>query len=303
MKLFDEGLKDRLKAAFEDIVFDEPLCRHTSMGVGGPADGFIYAWDGSIRAILDFCGENGIPTAVLGNGSNIIASDEGFRGLVICVGKGMNSVEVCGDNEIRAGAGAKLSQVADIAARNNIAGFEFLAGIPGNLGGALVMNAGAYGGEISALVQSVTYIKDGEMHCASADSLEYGYRKSYFMKNPDAVITGARLRGTAGTEAEIRALMEEYLARRSASQPLEYPSAGSFFKRPEGHFAGKLIQDAGLRGLAVGGAQVSEKHAGFIINKGGATCADIKALSDEVRKRVFEQFSVTLEPEVRFLGE
>lgn len=301
--MFDEGLKDRLKEAFEDIVFDEPLCRHTSMGVGGICDGFIYACDGNIRAILDFCSESGISAAVLGNGSNIIASDEGFRGLVICVGKGMSSVEVSGNNEIRAGAGAKLSAVAELAAKNDIAGFEFLAGIPGNLGGALVMNAGAYGGEISSLVESVTYIKDGELHCAAAESLEYGYRKSYFMKNTDAVITGARLRGRAGKQSEIRGLMEEYLTRRSASQPLEYPSAGSFFKRPEGHFAGKLIQDAGLRGLTVGGAQVSEKHAGFIINKGGATCADIKALSDEVRKKVYERFAVTLEPEVRFLGE
>ncbi|MBQ7974954.1 MAG: UDP-N-acetylmuramate dehydrogenase [Clostridia bacterium] len=300
--MFDEAVKNKLSAEFEGIIFDEPLKKHTTMGVGGPADGFLYVSEEQIAPAVKFCRENGIPFHVMGNGSNTVGRDGGFRGIILCVGRKMNSACVSDEVTVTAQAGAKLSAVAELAAKSGIGGFEFLAGIPGNLGGAIVMNAGAYGGEIKDLLVSVSWFENGEIRTEAAHKLGFGYRKSYFISNPGCIVTGAVLRGTPRSEEDIREQMSEYLKKRSASQPLEYPSSGSFFKRPEGYFAGKLVQDCGLKGFAVGGAAISEKHAGFVINKGGATGEDIQNLAEYVKKCVMERFGVELEPEVRFLG-
>ena len=300
--MFDEALKSKFKAKFENIIFDEPLKSHVTMRVGGPADGFLSVAEPEIAEAVEFCKENNVPYFVMGNGSNTIVRDGGYRGLILCIGRKMNSITHLGDNTIKVQSGAKLSAVAECAASEGIGGFEFLAGIPGNIGGALVMNAGAYGGEIKDLVVNVTYIKDSVVHTAKGEDLGFGYRKSFFMDNPDAIIIGAVLKGYSADEKDIRNQMTEFLNKRSASQPLEYPSSGSFFKRPEGYFAGKLIQDCGLKGYKKGGAAISEKHAGFVINLGDATCSDIQALMDHVKSCVQEQFGVTMEPEVRFIG-
>lgn len=300
--MFDEALKNKLSAEFEGILFDEPLKKHTTMVVGGPADGFLYVAEEQIEPVINFCRDNDIAYHVMGNGSNTVGRDGGYRGLILCVGRKMNSISLTDEVTITAKAGIKLSAVAEFAAKNSIGGFEFLAGIPGNLGGAIVMNAGAYGGEIKNLLVSVSWYENGEFRTKPSEELGFGYRKSYFISNPGCVITGAVLKGTEGCEADIREQMNEYLKKRSASQPLEYPSSGSFFKRPEGYFAGKLIQDCNLKGFTVGGAAISEKHAGFVINKGNATGKDIQNLSDHVKKCVMEKFGVELDHEVRFLG-
>ena len=300
--MFDEALKIELKANFDNIIFDEPLKKHVTMHVGGPADGFLNVSEQEIPKAVDFCKKHGISYFVLGNGSNTVVRDGGYRGLVLCIGRKMNSIELLEDNTLSVQAGAKLSAVAECAAKNSIGGFEFLAGIPGNLGGALVMNAGAYGGEIKNLVVSVTFLEDGKVNTALCEELGFGYRKSYFMNHPTAIITGAVLKGYKAEESQIRSQMSEYASKRSASQPLEYPSSGSFFKRPEGYFAGKLVQDCGLKGYKSGGACISEKHAGFVINIGDATCKDIQMLADHVKNCVNEKFGVILEPEVRFIG-
>ena len=300
--MFDESIKSELSAKFPGILFDEPLKKHTTMVVGGPADGFLFVSEDDIEPAIEFCEKSGIAYHVMGNGSNTVGKDGGFRGVILCVGRKMNSIALADSVTITAKAGAKLSAVAEFAAKNSIAGFEFLAGIPGNLGGAIFMNAGAYGGEIKNLLQSVTWYENGKKRTEPAENLGFGYRKSYFISNPGCIITEAVLKGEEGTEADIREQMNEYLKKRSASQPLEYPSSGSFFKRPEGYFAGKLVQDCNLKGFSIGGAAISEKHAGFVINKGNATGRDIQNLCDHVRKCVMEQFGVELEPEVRFLG-
>ncbi len=301
--MFNEALKQLLKEEFSEIKFDEPLKKHTTMAVGGPCDGFLNAQAEDIPKAVELCKQNNIPLFVLGNGSNTIGTDNGYRGLVICIGRKMNGINLQDGVTVQAGAGAKLSAVAEAAAASCIGGFEFLAGIPGNLGGAIVMNAGAYGGEIKNLIKAVTFFENGSLRTETADNLGFGYRKSYFMTHPDAIILSAELSGEKKEEKLIREEMADYAARRSASQPLEYPSSGSFFKRPEGYFAGKLVQDSGLKGYTVGGAAISEKHAGFVINKGGATYSDIKALSDHVKKCVMDKFGVQMEHEVRFLGE
>lgn len=301
--MFDEVLKSGLKDKFPQILFDESLKKHTSMSVGGPADGFLNVTEEEIPQAINFCRDNNIEFYVIGNGSNLVVRDKGFRGLIICVGKNMKSVEILDDLTIYAQAGAKLSMVSEMAAKANIGGFECLAGIPGNLGGAIVMNAGAYGGEIKDLIVDVTFYEGGLKKTVKGEDLGFGYRKSYFINNPDTVVVGATFRGVSRKESEIRAQMEEYSIRRNTTQPLEYPSAGSFFKRPEGYFAGKLVDDCGLRGFKVGGAMVSTKHAGFVINTGGATCKDIEELKGHISARVMEKFGVKLEPEVRFIGQ
>lgn len=301
--MFDIKLKDALHKEFSNILFDEPMKKHVTMNVGGPADGFLNVDSKNLKRVLSFCDEHSIPVYIFGNGSNTIVRDGGIRGLVLCIGKYMNYIELTDKNTLCVQAGAKLCRVAEYAAKARIGGFEFLGGIPGNLGGALVMNAGAYGGEIKNLIKTVNVIENGIEKHMTADEIGYGYRKSYFIDNPSVIITGAVLAGTDGREEEIRALMADYQNRRTTTQPLEFPSSGSFFKRPKGFFAGKLIQDSDLKGYTVGGAAVSEKHAGFIINKGGATSKDIEMLSDHVKKVVYEKYGVLLEPEVRIIGE
>ncbi len=298
--MFDEGLKKSISERFDGALFDEPMSAHTTFRVGGACDCYISADKDNISDILDFCKNNGLNYTVIGNGSNILCADEGFRGVVINIGGRMNEISSCG-NTVFADAGARLSAISSYAAKLGLGGLEFAAGIPGNLGGALYMNAGAYGGEMKNVVKTVTFSENGEVFTKEIDELDFGYRKTYFTGR-DAVILSCSIECMPKPESEIRSEMEDYAKRRRDKQPLDFPSAGSFFKRPEGNFAGKLIQDSNLRGLRVGGAQVSEKHAGFIINVGGATCKDITNLAQTVIDTVYDKFGVRLEPEVRTLG-
>ena len=240
---------------------------------------------------------------ILGNGSDTLFRDGGFRGTVIKLGDGFSSIEVEG-SMITAGSAALLSQVAKAAQAASLAGLEPVSGIPGSVGGAVFMNAGAYGGEIKDVIESVTYVsrKTGEIAELARDDLKLSYRHSIFTETGD-IVASAVFKLEEGDKDEINARMKDYAERRNSRQPLQYPSAGSFFKRPEGYFAGKLIQDAGLKGLSVGGAQVSELHSGFIINTGGATAADIIELMHLVQNTVYDKFGVMLEPEVRIVGE
>ncbi len=299
--LFSTDLKNKIAELIPDVVFDEPMSSHTTFKVGGPCDAFLDASAENLQTAIDFCGENEIPYLIIGNGSNLVCSDNGVRGFVISIGTKMNNIKIEG-TEITAEAGIRLSRLAAMAAEENLGGLEFASGIPGNLGGALYMNAGAYGGEMKNVVKTVTFIENGSVVTKNIDELDFGYRETYFTKN-DTVILSCTFKLIKKNHDDIIAEMEDYAERRRSKQPLEYPSAGSFFKRPPGYFAGKLIQDSDLMGASVGGAQVSTKHAGFIINTGGATCEDIKRLRDHVIETVKEKFGVTLETEVKFVGE
>ncbi len=255
-----------------------------------------------LRQIVSYLRKIGEPYVVIGNGSNLLVGDKGYAGVVLKIGAGMSQIQVDGET-IRVQAGALLSKVAAEAAKHSLTGMEFASGIPGSIGGAIVMNAGAYDGEMSQIVESVTVVnEDGEEMVLDKDTMEFGYRTS-IIKNRPYVVTEVVLKLAKGNALTIRARMDELNAQRRAKQPLEYASAGSTFKRPEGHFAGKLIMDAGFRGYRIGGAQVSEKHCGFIINIGNATAADISELIQEVQERVKEMFRVELEPEVIRIGE
>lgn len=300
-KNFCEMLRNLTDA--ERVLIEEPMSRHTTFRVGGAADYFVTPSSAEeVCAVVRLCRDCGVPHYILGNGSNLLVSDSGYRGAVICIGKQMSEISVEG-TRVTAQAGALLSAVGARAASESLAGFEFAAGIPGTVGGAAVMNAGAYGGELKDVLVSVTALDArGEVKEIPAKLLELGYRTSILAGRGDVVLS-AVLRLERGEEADIRERMAELRQKRTSKQPLEYPSAGSTFKRPEGHFAGKLIEDAGLRGFAVGGAQVSEKHCGFVINRGDATASDIRKLICQVSERVEEQFHVKLEPEVKFLGE
>lgn len=286
----------------EDIHLREPMADHTTFRIGGPADCFVQI--GSKEQLVRVQGylmKVGLPFFILGNGSNLLVSDRGYRGIVLQIGQKMSRIEVDG-NVITAQAGALLAQVARTALEHSLTGLEFASGIPGTIGGGVVMNAGAYGGELSGVVTRVSVV-NGEGECMELDnpSMEFGYRTSVIRDNPFTV-TEVALKLAEGDREEIRAKMEELSARRREKQPLEYPSAGSAFKRPQGYFAGKLIMDAGLRGFRIGGARVSEKHCGFIVNTGSATAEDVRDVMGEVRERVKERFHVELEPEILFLG-
>lgn len=287
----------------ERVLLDEPMKKHTTFRVGGNADYFVVPkTTEEVKGVVRLCKEENLPYYILGNGSNLLVGDKGYRGVIIQIYKEMNDITVDGDR-IRAQAGALLSKVGSVALEAGLTGFEFAAGIPGAVGGAVVMNAGAYGGEMKDVLASATVLtQDGEVLKLSNDELELGYRTSVVAKN-NYVVLEAEYQLQAGDKAAIRARMDELKVQRVTKQPLEYASAGSTFKRPEGYFAGKLIQDAGLRGFQVGGAQVSEKHCGFVINKGDATAADIVELMKQVSEKVFQEFGVTLEPEVKRLGE
>ena len=287
----------------ENVMKDEPMKKHTTFRIGGPADYFVTPESKEeIQAIVELCKKEEIPYSVIGNGSNLLVGDKGIRGLVIEVGAQMNAVEVQG-NILRAQAGALLSQVATKAAAAGLGGMEFAAGIPGSMGGAVTMNAGAYGGEMKDVIRQVTVLTpECEQKVLSREELDLSYRHSCIPKNHFLVLE-AELSLTPAPEQEIRAKMAELREKRVEKQPLEYPSAGSTFKRPEGYFAGKLIMDAGLRGYAVGDAQVSEKHCGFVINKENATAKDVVDLIHDVQRIVYEKFQVQLETEVKFLGE
>ena len=290
-------------AGGENVRRQEPMSLHTTFRIGGPAD--LFVTPGSIQAVADsirICKETQTPCAVIGNGSNLLVSDTGYRGVIIQIGRNLNQVSVNGE-EIRAQAGAMLSVIAKTALSESLTGFEFASGIPGTLGGAAVMNAGAYGGEMKDVLIEVTVLtREGEIRTIPAEKLEMGYRTSLAAKN-GWIILEAVLKFQKGDAEAIRGRMEELKMQRVTKQPLDLPSAGSTFKRPEGYFAGKLIMDAGLRGFTVGGAQISEKHCGFVVNKGGATAEDVRNLICAVQKKVQEDAGVKLEPEVKFLGE
>lgn len=287
----------------EKVRISEPMNRHTTFRIGGPADYFLLPSTAEeVKKILEICKEKELPYFILGNGSNLLVSDEGYCGVIIQLYRNYGEITVEGTN-IRAGAGALLSQIASAAKNASLTGFEFAGGIPGTLGGAVVMNAGAYGGEMKDVLKEVTVMTEqGEIMTIPAEKLEMGYRTS-LVKKAGYLVLEAVISLKAGDVEEIKAIMKDLTEKRVSKQPLEYPSAGSTFKRPEGYFAGKLIMDAGLRGYQVGGAQVSEKHCGFVINKGNATAADVCGLMKDVQEKVQEQFGVTLEPEVKFLGE
>ena len=287
----------------EQVKLEEPMKNHTTFRVGGPAE--FFAQPKTVREIQDIiglCKEKEIPYYIVGNGSNLLVSDKGYRGMIIQIFKEMNRIETQG-NVIKAQAGALLSAIASRALEAGLAGFEFAAGIPGALGGACVMNAGAYGGEMKDVLSEVTVLTpEGEVLVIPDEKLELGYRTSVIAKK-GYIVLEAVIRLQKGDKDEIKARMDELKEKRVTKQPLEYPSAGSTFKRPEGYFAGKLIQDAGLQGFSVGGAQVSTKHCGFVINKENATAADVAELMRQVSEKVEEKFGVRLEPEVKRLGE
>lgn len=280
----------------------EPMKMHTTFRVGGPADYFVMPESsGEVQQVISLCREEKMPYYVIGNGSNLLVSDEGYRGVILQIYRTMSRIEAEG-TLIRAQAGALLSAIAAKAYENSLTGFEFAAGIPGTIGGASVMNAGAYGGEMKDVIRSVTVLdRDGKIRKIEREDLEMGYRTSIISKE-GYITLEAEIELSEGKPEEIKALMDDLRTRRVTKQPLEYPSAGSTFKRPEGYFAGKLIQDTGLAGFQVGGAQVSEKHCGFVINKENATAADIDSLMRQVSEKVKEKFGVTLEPEVKRLG-
>lgn len=298
-----EKNKLKISSLAKDVLFDEPMSRHTTFRIGGNADVFVNASSSEeIVSIISYCLEHHIPYMCMGNGSNMLVSDNGIRGVVISIGSNMSEVQVV-DNMIYAEAGALMSKIASAALGAELSGFETLSGIPGTVGGGIYMNAGAYDGEIKSVLKNVTFIsKNNDIVTMDTDQLELSYRHSIFETN-GGIIVKCCLELKKGNKNEISAAMKEYSKRRSEKQPLSMPSAGSTFKRPEGHFAGKLIQDAGLMGFSIGGAQISTKHAGFIVNTGNATAADVLALIEHVRKTVFAQSGIMLEPEVRLIGE
>ena len=286
-----------------EILVAEPMKNHTTFRIGGPADALaLPKTPEEVAEVVRFCHEHAQPYYVLGNGSNLLVSDEGYRGLVLQLYRNFNDIQVNGET-ITVQSGAMLAAVARTAYQTGLTGLEFASGIPGTIGGAVVMNAGAYGGEMKNVLKEVTVLtKEGEVLVIPAKALELGYRTSVIPKI-GWIVLGAVLQLKKGDQEQILARMEELKEQRITKQPLDLPSAGSTFKRPEGYFAGKLIMDAGLRGFTVGGAQVSEKHCGFVVNRGNATAADVWKLICEVKRRVKEMTGVELEPEVKLLGD
>ena len=287
----------------DQFLRNEPMKKHITFRVGGPAACFLMpSTKEQIEEIVHICQEEKTPCFILGNGSNLLVADEGVRGVVIQLLRNFNQIQVEGC-QIRMQAGAQNAAVAKRALDASLTGFEFAAGIPGTIGGAVVMNAGAYGGEMKDILKEVTVLDpNGMIRTIPAEELELGYRTSIIARKGYVVLEAVIVLKT-GDPKEIKAAMDELKEKRVTKQPLEYPSAGSTFKRPEGYFAGKLIMDAGLRGFSVGGAQISEKHCGFVINKGNATAKDVTELMDETKKIVMEKFGVALEPEVKRLGQ
>ncbi len=295
--------KEGLTAVCGSVLFDEEMSAHTTFRIGGRADAFADVSDAEeIARVIRFCKESAEPYMIMGNGSNMLVGDGGIRGVVIRVGKNMSDCRIDGD-VVYAQAGILMSALAKRILDASLTGFEFAAGIPGTLGGGIFMNAGAYGGEMKDILQSVTYIApDGSVKTETADKLDLSYRHSKFCDG-GYVILSCKLKLKKGNYDDIKARMAELNQRRADKQPLAEPSAGSTFKRPEGYFAGKLIQDAGLMGYRIGGAAVSEKHAGFVVNKGGASADDVIRLIEHVQKTVKAKFGVDLEPEIRLIGE
>lgn len=283
-------------------VADEPMAKHTSFRIGGPAKRMAFPETREQLVLLTgFLQEAGVDPLLIGNGTNLLVADEGLDTVVIDTSAKLSHIELTGEGEITADAGVSLAKLALFAWKSGLMGLEFAHGIPGTLGGGVVMNAGAYGGELKDVLTEVTALFPDGVRTLRGEELALGYRRSFFTDHPEAVVLRAKLALHGGDQEAIKARMEELSAKRRASQPLEMPSAGSTFKRPEGYFAGTLIEQCGLKGKHVGGAEVSRKHAGFVVNAGGATCADVLALIKKVQDTVFTATGVTLEPEVKII--
>lgn len=302
--MISEAVVEALKGFVpeENVRMQEPMAGHTTFRIGGPADCFVQLENqAQLIRVQKYLRLVEIPFFIMGNGSNLLVSDKGYEGVILQVGPKMSNIQVEGC-QIKAQAGAALAQVARTALEHGLTGLEFASGIPGTVGGGVVMNAGAYGGEMSQVVTQVDVVNSqGEVMELGNATMEFGYRTSTIRNNP-FIVTEVTFQLQQGDRELIRERMEELAVQRRQKQPLEYPSAGSTFKRPEGHFAGKLIMDAGMRGFQIGGARVSDKHCGFIINVGHATAQDVQDVICEVRERVKERLFVDLEPEIVFLG-
>lgn len=290
-------------AGKDNVKVDEPMKDHTSFKIGGPADFLVTPCSvSSLCEVIKLCNNENLPIFIMGNGTNLLVSDKGIRGVVVKIYENLNECIVKEDC-IEAYGGILLSKLSDIALENELTGFEFASGIPGTLGGAVAMNAGAYGGEMKDVVIETEYIdKEGNIKTIRGDEHQFGYRTSFIQKQSGIAIKSV-LKLKKGDKSAIKALIDDLTSRRCEKQPLEMPSAGSVFKRPEGYFAGKLIEDCGLRGYSIGGAQVSDKHCGFIVNKGDATSKDILDLIRHIQKTVKDKFNVELQTEVRIVGE
>lgn len=284
------------------ILLNEPMSTHTTFKVGGEAKALVSISNSDeLISLIPLLIEEQEPYYVKGNGSNILVGDKGYNGVILELSSKFNKIE-CDGNVITAQAGALMSSIAKVACDNSLTGFEFASGIPGTIGGGVVMNAGAYGGELKDVIKSVTVMNpEGEILVLNNQSMNFGYRTSVIKSRPFTVLE-AVIELNPGSKEQIESKMSELNLRRRQKQPLEYPSAGSTFKRPEGYYAGQLIMEAGLRGYTIGGAQVSEKHCGFVVNKGNATAADVYEVILEVQERVKKKFDVNLEPEIIFLG-
>lgn len=282
-------------------VCDEPMAKHTSFRIGGPARRMAFPKTREQLVVLaGLLQEAGIEPLLLGNGTNLLVADEGLDTVVVNTSAQLSRVEQTGECELTADAGVSLCQLALFAWKQGLAGLAFAHGIPGTLGGGVVMNAGAYGGELKDVIADVTALYPDGVRTLTVDEMGFSYRHSVFSSG-EGIVLGAKLKLEPGDPNAIKAKMDELMARRKASQPLEFPSAGSTFKRPPGHYAGPLIESCGLKGARIGGAEVSCKHAGFVVNAGGATCADVLALMEKVQKTVFDTYGVLLEPEVKIV--
>ncbi len=294
-------LKNDFKNKFENVLFDEPMKKHTTFKIGGNADIFIMPKNaGEVIESIKMCEKYELPFYIIGNGSNLLVGDGGFNGTIIQIFKNMGNIQVCG-NVIKAEGGALLSSVSRNALNAGLTGLEFASGIPGTVGGGVCMNAGAYGGEMKDVVSRVTVLKDGGIFELSNYDAGFEYRNSRILKERSVVLE-TEMTLKKGDSDEINKKMLEFSRLRSEKQPLEFPSAGSTFKRPEGYFAGKLIMDSGLKGYSVGDAAVSEKHCGFVVNKGNATARDVLTLIEDVKRIVNDKFGVMLETEIRLIG-
>ena len=298
---FDQQIKEFLPDL--KVACEEPMSRHTSFRIGGPAKRMAFPNSAEqVVFLMRFAKECGARPLVIGKGTNLLVPDEGLDRLVVDTSEAMNRMELRAEGDVLlAEAGVSLARLADFACKQGLTGLEFAHGIPGTVGGAVCMNAGAYDGEMKQVIETVSVLFADGVQNFSCEQMEFGYRHSLLTDRPDGVVLSATLKLTPGDPEAIRAKMRELMERRKASQPLEWPSAGSTFKRPTGYFAGTLIDQCGLKGLTVGGAQVSEKHAGFVVNKGGATFADVTELIRQVQERVWTEKGVRLEPEVKII--
>ena len=295
--------KNSIKEVVKEVYFDEPMKKHTTFKIGGPADAFCVVKNvDELLGLVNLCKTLKIRYMTVGNGSNMLVGDGGIRGVVIKPGGEFMNVKIDGTKAV-AGSGVLLSKLCNVLLKKSLTGLEFAAGIPGCVGGGVYMNAGAYEGMLSQCIKSVSFIdEDGVLCKKNADELDFSYRHSYFF-DKNCIITECEFLLEEGDSDEIKEKIAEYNKMRSDKQPLEFPSAGSVFKRPEGYFAGKLIEDSNLKGVRIGGAEVSKKHAGFIINADNASAKDVTELIAHIKKTVFDNFGVMLEEEVKLIGE